>query len=373
MSRMLAQSTRLEQIEEVVVIGAGPAGLGLADQLAQRGLRARVLEKGKTAADAWRRMPRDMMMNSPVGVSTIAGVRVGFLEWSSVWNREQFHRHAVDFERERRIGAEFGVSVKRIEHEPDGLFRIETSEGLVRTRTVVNATGYYSKPYVPTRPGADEASLLELTVPEYHTHQAVAERIDGPGRRILIVGSRITAGQLGLELHNAGFRVTISHREPLAFGFDPKLQRMAFRAYYPYESIRLLSPAFGRQDSGHPMPGGPVRKLIEAGAIDTRPDLKRFEGREVHFVDGTVDEFDAVLWATGYRPALDHLKELVSLDPTTGLPQLSDMEAAQVPGLFFLGLDQLTNYTSRMLRGIQYDSIRLAERLARRAADRGGT
>lgn len=347
----------------IVVIGAGPAGLNLGDRLARRGVRARILEKGDGPADSWRRMPRDMMLNSPAGVSVLDGVRVGFREWGRVWNRERFHRHAVAFQRERGLDIDFGVTVEKVVREAEGGFRIDTGDGPIRAATVVNATGYFSKPYVPARPGADASSLLQLTVPEYGSPEAVAERLGGRPGRVLIVGARITAGQLGVELHDAGFAVTISHRRPIAFGFDPRVQRLGFRAYYPYEALRLRDPAFARRDSGHPMQGGRARELIESGAIDTRPDLVRFEDRRIVFADGRVDAFDAVLWATGYRPALDHLGGLVELDPQTGLPKLSGMESATTPGLYFLGLDQLTDFTSRMLRGIRRDAARLAARL----------
>jgi len=353
---------------DVLVIGAGPAGLNLAHRMAGSGLRTRLLERGEGPGDSWRRMPRDMRLNSPVGASVLGDTKVGFLEWDRIWNRERFHAHVLEFAARHALPVETGIEVSRVSALPPGGFRVETSAGEEEARVVVNATGYFCRPFVPVRPGADTAKLLQMTVPEYGSPDAVRDRLGGATGRILIVGARITAGQLGVELHDAGFDVTISHRHPIEFGFSPAVQRLGFRAYYPYETWRLRDPAFAARDSGHPMQGGRARALIEGGEIATRPDVESFDGDTVHFVGGAHDVYDAVLWATGYRPALGHLAGLVEADPESGLPAMREMESVDAPGLFFLGLDQQTDFTSRMLRGIRRDALRLADRLIPRLA-----
>lgn len=356
---------------DVTIIGAGPAGLNLAHRLSGSGLRTRLLERGDGPGDSWRCMPRDMRLNSPAGASVLGDTKVGFLEWDRVWTRERFYAHVLEFADRHALEVETGVEVSRVARRPSDGFRLETSMGEFETRVVVNATGYFGRPFVPFRPGADTTKLLQLTVPEYGSPDAVRNRLGGRTGRILIVGARITAGQLGVELHDAGFEVTISHRHPIAFGFSPSVQRLGFRAYYPYETWRLRDPDFAARDSGHPMQGGRARALIEGGEIATRPDVESFDGDTVHFEGGEHRAFDAVLWATGYRPVLEHLEGLVERAPESGLPAMRQMESVEAPGLFFLGLDQQTDFTSRMLRGIRRDATRLAEHLIARTATEG--
>ncbi|MEM9177188.1 MAG: NAD(P)-binding domain-containing protein [Myxococcota bacterium] len=351
---------------DVAIIGAGPAGLNLAHRLTASRLRTRLLERGEGAGDSWRRMPRDMRLNSPVGASVLGDTKVGFLEWDRIWNRGRFYTHIRDFTERHALEVEAGVDVSRVAALPSGGFRIESSQGELESRVVVNATGYFNRPFVPFRPGLETAKLLQMTVPEYGSPDAVRDRLGGRSGRILIVGARITAGQLGVELHDAGFDVTISHRTPIEFGFAPAVQRLGFRAYYPYETWRLRDPEFAARDSGHPMQGGRAKELIEGGRIATRPDVESVDDHTVHFVGGGHADFDAVLWATGYRPALDHLAGLVDRDPESGLPAMREMESVDAPGLFFLGLDQQTDFTSRMLRGIRRDAALLADRLIAR-------
>jgi putative flavoprotein involved in K+ transport len=117
------------------------------------------------------------------------------------------------------------------------------------------------------------------------------------------------------------------------------------------------------------MPGGRARQLIRSGQVKTFPDIARFENRRLVFIDDRALEPDAVLYATGFRPSLAHLRSLdLALDERTGQPALRGFESADRPGLFFLGLDRLRNFRSRFIRGIREDAPLLADELATRAS-----
>lgn len=351
----------------IVIIGAGPAGLSLAAALRRAGCDALLLEGGETPGSSWRRMPRHMPLNSPWGVDLLPGSRVSLWRWGKVPSRAEYYDYLIDYAREQRIPIEAQTRVEKVEPLPGGGFRLVTNRGNLATRLLVNATGYFHQPFVPRVPGADRASLVQVRIPEYGDAAQLRERLGAADPSVLIVGARITAGQLAQELVDEGFRVALSLRSPLRFGWAPRIQRLSFRLYYPWERRRLRSePAFARKDSGHPMPGGRSRWLIWRGRIAKRPALVALDGAEAVFADGRRERFDALIWATGYRPALQHLETLVRLDPESGLPALRGAESAEVPDLFFLGLDQQTDFTSRMLRGIRRDAERLASVLEQR-------
>jgi hypothetical protein len=70
------------------------------------------------------------------------------------------------------------------------------------------------------------------------------------------------------------------------------------------------------------------------------------------------------LFATGFRPALDHLAGLnLPLDAGSGLPQLREFECIAAPDLFFLGIDHARNFQSRFIRGLRRDAVLLGRRL----------
>jgi putative flavoprotein involved in K+ transport len=116
------------------------------------------------------------------------------------------------------------------------------------------------------------------------------------------------------------------------------------------------------------MPGGRVRKLIESGAIQCFPAIRRFEQRAVAFENGQTAAPDIVIFATGFAPALKHLATLhLQSCSETGVPLTRNMESVSEPGLFFLGFEMLRNFRSRFLRGIRKDAVVLAEIIAARA------
>jgi hypothetical protein len=153
-----------------------------------------------------------------------------------------------------------------------------------------------------------------------------------------------------VELHNAGYQVELSFRGQLKFGPSPALEALLSPLTSVVEKISLILEV--KKDSFPPMAGGKSRGLIGSGQIVTRPDIARFHEREVEFVDGQRQAYDLVLFATGYRPDVRHLETLTEGQPVG----LSELESSQVPGLFFLGLDNERTYRSRFLRGIRRDA-----------------
>jgi hypothetical protein len=349
---------------DVIVLGAGPAGLSFAASFGELGGRCAVLEAGHGAGDSWRRMPRDMKLNSGWGASALPGARVTPLNYASRVSRADYHSHLVDFGRAREIDIRPGEGVRRVSRDAGG-FILETAGGSFKARVVVNATGYFAKPVVPDYPGLAASRIVQVTVPEYESADRMTERMGGGSRAVLVVGKRITAGQLALELHDAGHRVCISNRSPIEFATRIELQQLGFPFYYPYEAVRLRFGRYGGGSSALLMAGGRIANLIRNGEVRAMGPISRFAGDKVEFTDGSIEAPDGVLWATGYQPALDHMSPLVALDPMSGLPTVTEsFESREVPGLYFLGLDQQRDFTSRMLRGMRRDARHLAQRLA---------
>jgi hypothetical protein len=106
--------------------------------------------------------------------------------------------------------------------------------------------------------------------------------------------------------------------------------------------------------------------LIRKGHIEVRPGVEQFAGREVVFTDGTQQRYDAVVLATGYRPAVDAFLEQASLvTDEHGNPRRSGHEAA-VPGLYFCGFHVSP---VGMLREIAMEAKQIARDIAQDTAE----
>ncbi len=347
----------------VIVIGGGPAGLCVGCELGQRSIDYLLLERASDVGDSWHRMPRNMMLNSPWKASRLCGTRRGWRGANELLPRESFVEYLRQYQSDHRIPVQTGTFVNDVERTEEGRFVLTTNVGTVCCSTVVNATGYFSKPFVPNYPGLGDTQLPNMHMAEYEDPGGVGRLIDKTDGQILIVGKRLSAGQIALELHDAGFKVSISHRSPIRFGRPPWLKKLAFRPYYLAELFLLRFDSFGTKNSWVPMDGGRVKQLILSSRVETVPDIDSFTRDDVVFKDGSRRDFDLILWCTGFRPALDHLRGLVAFDPRTGLPKLNNMESVEAKRLFFIGLDHQRDYTSRMLRGIRRDAVSVVERV----------
>ncbi|MBX3206643.1 MAG: NAD(P)-binding domain-containing protein [Labilithrix sp.] len=349
----------------IVVVGAGPAGLSLGYELKRLGRSDFVvLDAGDVPGFCWTEMPRSLKLLSPWKENTLLGLPARALEAYSLKPATEFAAYLARFSSRYDLPIKTGARVERVERA-DESFVLHTTAGTFSADVVVNATGYYANPYTPSYPGASSTSIRQMHVRDFYDAPQVKELVGKSSPRVLVVGKRISAGQTIFDLYEGGADVAISHRSPIEFAPHPLILKGVFPFYYVWENFRVRLQPFYREDSYPPMEGGEIKELIVSGRVRSRPDITRFDGDEIVFADGSREAFDLVIYATGFRPALGHLSELLPAGHEHG-PPVREMESASVPGLFFLGLDKLKTFRSRYLRGIREDARALAVLLERR-------
>jgi putative flavoprotein involved in K+ transport len=307
-------------------------------------------------------MPTTLRLVSPWKSNRLPGDTNG---WPANYamKRGEFLQYLQNYAAEHRLPVTPGVEISSVQRGSDR-WRVHTAESEFTCRLLVNATGYFSNPFIPEVPGIAASQIPHVHVADYRDPAHVAHLIGKSSGTILIVGKRLSAGQTMLELHESGFEVSLSHRTPIEFGADEFGWWLFFRIFPYLEWVRLKR--LGKKALSTPvrMPGGRMRKLIASGRVRTFGELERFEADRVLFTDGQRVPFNLVIFATGFRPALRHLDDLaIKIDPNTGVPVLDELESISMPGLFFLGLDQGRNFQSRFIRGIRNDAAFLADRL----------
>lgn len=352
--------------EPLVILGAGPAGLSLARELKLRGHDPLLVERGPGVGSSWKAMRHGLRLG-PWMSSTLPGQPVPWRRAVELAPRTDFCDYLDRYAAANHLRLRPNAEVERVTAEGDG-FCLDLGETSCSARLLVNATGYFGNPFTPSIAGAEASSIPQLHAARFHSLADLEGKV-APGGRVLIVGGRLSAGELLLELHGAGYQIELSVREKLEFGRSLTLQRAVAPLYFALENLLLRRPGEHRGSSSRPMDGGPSRQLISSGKVLVNPPIDRFEGSEVVFADNRRQAYDLVLYATGYRPLLQHLEGLVSFDSESGLPPLHDFESSEQPGLFFLGLDNLRNFRSRLIRGLREDAAILAELLARRLSD----
>jgi cation diffusion facilitator CzcD-associated flavoprotein CzcO len=144
----------MERAPEVVVVGAGPAGLVAAAELGRRGLDALVLERGSGVGESWRSRYEGLRLNTMRQLSAIRGMRIP-RSAGRYPSREAFIEYLESYARHHRLEVRFGVTAERVDRGDDGDWRVRTDAGDVSAPHVVIAGGWDRVPVVPEWPGRE--------------------------------------------------------------------------------------------------------------------------------------------------------------------------------------------------------------------------
>jgi len=381
----VAAGTSNANMEDVIVIGAGPAGLALGACLKGEGLSPLILEREDTVGSAWHRHYRRLALHTDKQRSSLPGLP--FPEEAPRYvPRTQvvayLERYAEAFDLQPRFGAE----VVQADPLVGGWQVTLTSGETLPTRTLVFATGVSETPHLATWPG-----LETFPGPVIHS-RAYRAPGDLPGERVLVVGFGNSGGELALDLSEAGRKVDMAVRSPVnllpkeLFG-RPIGNWEVLQRILPYRVADAITAPILRWKMGNydryglrKSDKGPIAQvreegriplidigtldLIRRGRIRVRPGLSRIEGALITFDDNTSAQYDAILLATGYevdlRPILGTMPEVLD---DSGRPRASAEELA--PGLWFCSYHTVPN---GQLREISRQAPAIARAVAARLA-----
>ena len=189
---------------EVLVVGAGQAGVAMSEHLNGYGVPHLVVERHRIA-ERWRSERWDSLVaNGPAWHDRFPGLEFAGLDPDGFASKEQVADYFVAYA--EKIGAPIrcGVevtSVRRNAGRPG--FRVETSDGVIEARYVVAATGPFQRPVIPAIV-PDDAGLLEIHSSSYRNPQQL------PDGAVLVVGAGSSGVQIADELQKSGRQVYLS-------------------------------------------------------------------------------------------------------------------------------------------------------------------
>ncbi len=375
---------------DILIIGAGPAGLAVAGCLVQRGLRPVLIEKAGQVGASWRAHYERLHLHTVKALSALPGLPFP-REAPRYVPRQGVVDYLAAYARQHNIAPLFGEAALAITPAEGGWLTRSVSGREFVSRHVVVATGANNAPNFPAIAGQAQFPGRVLHSRDYRNAAPFA------GQRVLVVGMGNTGAEIALDLAEHGVRASLSVRSPINLVLRDVLGRPT-----QVSSIMLskLPTAWGdalatwlrNLTVGNLSRWGlrtadvsPLRQLrehgktpvidvgtlarIKTGEIVVHPGIDAMTPEGVRFVDSSEHRFDSAILATGYDARVDQL--FPGAKPAfdaTGLP-LDVAGRGPFSGVYFVGFD--IRQPGGLLRAIAAQAEQVAQAIAASRAGAG--
>ena len=341
---------------DTIIVGGGQAGLAAGHHLAKHDVDFVILDAGQRIGDSWRNRWDSLQLFTPARYSGLPGMPfpdspMRFPDKDQVG--DYLARYAERFD----LPVLTNTAVTSLEGDGPG-FLLRTSGGVFTANNVIVATGPFQRPRVPAMAVQLGDHIHQLHSLDYRSP------FDLPEGPVLVVGAGNSGSQIAMELSR--FRsVTVAGR---SIGRLPRtiLGVDLFRWAWPVFQHLSLDTWLGRRLRDRTLSADP---LIGITPADLAAHRVRRVGRvtEVHHglphADGRPVDARVVIWATGFAHDFGWIR-LPVFEPS-GFPR-HRRGAAEVPGLYFLGLRFQYRQSSALIGGVGADAEFIAADIARR-------
>jgi putative flavoprotein involved in K+ transport len=341
---------------DVLVIGAGQAGLALGQQLRQHDLRILLVDRNARIGDSWRQRFDLLTLFTPRAYSALPGLPLPGDPDGYPTKDEQadyLEAYAARFE----LPLALGTGIAALERLDGGFHAVTTLGDTITARAVVIATGAFQEPIVPAIASQLSPDVSQLTAATYRNPG------DLPAGTVLVVGDGATGRQIALEL-SASRDVLLATGRPRRVSPDRILGRSVFW-WMDKLGIARMSPESrigSRVKAADPFPGKHLGldRLRERG-ITIAGRLASLVGDRATFASGESIPVGAVVWATGYRDRTDWVRIHGAVDAAGAFAH--DRGVSPVPGLFFIGRSWQTSRGSALVTGVGRDAAEIVSRI----------
>ncbi|AKS35529.1 flavin-containing monooxygenase [Mycolicibacterium goodii] len=401
------------QETEVLVVGAGQAGIAMSEHLGLHGVPHLVLERDRIA-ERWRTCRWDSLVaNGPAWHDRFPGQEFN-IDPDSFADKEQVADYFVSYAEKIDAPIRTGVEVRSVRknHGRAG-FHVETSEGTIEARYVVAATGAFQKPVIPPVV-PDSAGIHQIHSSAYRNPRQL------PDGAVLVIGAGSSGVQIADEIHRSGRRVFLAvgphDRPPRSYrGRDfcwwlGVLGKWDMAA--PPRGAEHVTIAVSGAHGGHTVDfrslaadgitllgmAGPFEDGVMRFADDLRTNIEKGDANYLSMLDeadayvgrngldlpeepqarvlgpdpecmtNPILELDlaaagitSIIWAVGF--AFDYSWLQVDTFDENGRP-IHQRGVSAEPGVYFLGLPWQSRRGSSFIWGVWHDAKYLADQIA---------
>ena len=349
--------TRTERYE-LIVIGAGQAGLALGYWLSTQDVDFLIIDANARVGDSWRQRWDSLRLFTPAKYSGLPGLAIAGDPYH-LPTRDEIADYLEWYSQVFELPIRHNVRVNQVTRSSKG-FRIETDGIQLEADNVVVATGPFHVPRIPDVSRDISSEIVQLHSSEYRNP---AQLPDGPA---LVVGAANSGAQIALELAKT--------RDVMLAGrsVGTMRRRILGRDVFDWLYLTVMRPGadsfVGRRIRRNGLAGtdaliGMTEKdLIEGGVRRVGRVTGAVNGKPV-LADGIAADVSSIIWATGFRPDFSWID--APIFGNDGLP-VHQRGVTSVSGLYFLGLRFQYRLNSSLIGGAGEDARFIAGSIAAR-------
>ena len=336
---------------ELLIVGAGPAGLCAAAAAREHHLEPIIIESESRAGGIWHRVEPDLLCLSPRQRDLLpdgsspqgAGQRA---------RADEVLQCLEDFSQRSGFDIRYSTSAHNLCASEHGL-ELTTDAGILRSKRVVLACGEYGNPRIPQLPG----SFGGLS---QHSSEVRADQI-GDDERIVIVGSGNSAVDLASRLLSRGMKISLAARSGISPAVPIAKEPISTLMWWLSALPTSWLPRTLHCTDSVPKVDDDLRLAASQGQLRVVGEAVGLEDGALLAAHGERVAVDRIIWATGFSRDLSWVSG-ITLDDS-GLPHHDRGVSTQLQGLAFMGLPCMRTSRSGCLRGYSADARAIVGRL----------
>lgn len=352
---------------DVIVIGAGQAGLSVGHHLARAGVRFTILDANARIGDSWRKRWDSLRLFTPAKFDGLAGMpfpapRNYFPTKDEM--ADYLEAYAARFE----LPVRNGVRVDRL-FKRGARYVVKAGALELEAGQVVVAMASYQRARVP-----DFAAALSTEIVQIHSNDYRNLAQLRPGG-VLLVGAGNSGADIAMETARGGHPTWLSGPDTghIPFSMENLLGRNLLAPLvlrFVFHRLLTVRTPLGRKArpavlaKGAPLIRVKPRDLAAAHVMRVPRVAGARTGRPL-LEDGRTLDAANVIWCTGFRPGFEWI-DLPVFGDGGELQHRGGLIESQ-PGLYFVGLKFLYAMSSSMIHGVGRDAERIVKAITSRA------
>ncbi|CAL2080600.1 Pyridine nucleotide-disulfide oxidoreductase [Tenacibaculum sp. 190524A02b] len=330
------------KIYDTLVIGGGQAGLSIAYFLRRNKLDYLVLDDQEKAGGSWLQTWESLKLFSPITYSSLSGWGMPKRE-DEYPTKDEFISYLEKYEARYNFPIQRNSKVIAVRKE-NNLFKVETKQNIFYSKTLVSATGTAQQPFIPVYSGQEMFLGEQLHSSGYRNTSNLK------GKKVLIIGGGNSGAQILAEVSKVAQTQWVTLHEPYFLPDDIDGRYLFNAATQKFLSKTTNTTSGIKASLSNIVMVESVKEARNRNVLNTKRPFVSFYKHGVIWKDGTKEEFDIVIWCTGFKANMIHLKPLNIIENNRVKTEYT--RSIKEQNLWLVGYGSWTGFASATIYGV---------------------